>query len=123
MSKAQYTKGIWERHPMSYKKPFIVTPREGEEPWVAYNHDIGVGELRICTVIMQTAKSGYPHVTTQEECDANARLIAAAPELLEIALGLNEAMKSPHGEFQNRCAILADKARAAIAKATGEEYV
>lgn len=55
--------------------------------------------------------------TSAVELEANARLIAAAPELLEAleALTANYADVEPGGSKN------VDKARAAIAKATGEQ--
>jgi hypothetical protein len=49
---------------------------------------------------------------TEDETEANARLIAAAPDLLE-ALQAMLSVGQPEG--------LAEKARAAIAKAEGQE--
>lgn len=52
---------------------------------------------------------------TDVECEANARLIAAAPELLENLIGCMEALASHVPDcVEVQCA------RAAIAKATGE---
>lgn len=57
-----------------------------------------------------------------EEAKANARLIAAAPELLAALVALDEAFCSNNDtrqeRHQSRLALIA--ARAAIAKATGE---
>ena len=58
---------------------------------------------------------------SEQEADANARLIAAAPELLEALEMCTKAMASVLPDF-NPCDQAAyDKARAAIAKAKGEE--
>ena len=51
--------------------------------------------------------------TSAVELDANARLIAAAPELLEFV----EGWLATQGSDEN---YMTEKARAAIAKATGE---
>lgn len=52
----------------------------------------------------------------KDQCEANARLIAAAPELLEALLQIIQDAKSPEvGAYLNL-----KLARAAIAKATGE---
>jgi hypothetical protein len=49
-------------------------------------------------------------------CEANARLIAAAPELLEALQGIMEWMKQHHPKAHSN----SHKAHAAIAKATGQ---
>ena len=54
---------------------------------------------------------------TDEEAEANARLIAAAPELLEALQMFLDDYESSEGDAQS-CARVA---RAAIAKATGEQ--
>lgn len=55
-----------------------------------------------------------------DETLANARLIAAAPELLE---ALEELLSAPQlrGEMAFNLRLRVEKARAAIAKATGEQ--
>jgi hypothetical protein len=60
---------------------------------------------------------------TVEEWDANARLMAAAPELLEALQSfLNWSDSVYYGEDTRRELVRAkDKARAAIVKATGEQ--
>ncbi len=58
-----------------------------------------------------------------EFCEANARLIAAAPELLEALKKFNEAATVTESalEFSQMCDTFIEDARAAIAKATGEQ--
>ena len=80
---AEHTPGPWSLHKLSKgNEPFIVESENGET-WVAYSQSVGHGDMLVADVMMMTAKSGYPCVGNREECDANARLIAAAPELLE----------------------------------------
>ena len=55
------------------------------------------------------------------ECEANARLIAAAPDLLEALEMCTKAMASVLPDFNPYDQAAYDKARAAIAKAKGEE--
>ena len=56
---------------------------------------------------------------TDEECDANARLIAAAPELLKALQAALDALRGSAGfdEINNA----KKQVKAAIAKATGEK--
>jgi hypothetical protein len=74
------------------------------------------GAIEICL-----AEGGEPYgknlfsVPPIEEAHANARLIAAAPDLLEALKAILEDMDSEHGTDYDYA-----KARAAIAKATGE---
>jgi len=59
------------------------------------------------------------HGRTEEEAQANARLIAAAPDLLE---ALEAIMDSDLWEWNGSAAFwLQDKVKAAIAKAKGEQ--
>ena len=55
----------------------------------------------------------YP---SESESVANARLIAAAPELYEVARQISEYQLEGEGDLKG----IAQRARAAIAKATGE---
>lgn len=79
---------------------------------------IDSGELPMkVVVICSTENSGY---IPREEAEANARLIAAAPDLLEACQAILAEHDNPNGH-----AILfdsvADILRAAVAKATGGE--
>jgi len=58
----------------------------------------------------------FPEIRNYDELEANARLISAAPELLEALEGLMEAETYCSGETAAW-----DKARAAIRKVRGEE--
>lgn len=67
-------------------------------------------ELIVCT----TSRDNFFKPETQEQNDANARLIAAAPELLEALKDAVCALDCCGKDYP-----AAEKARAAIAKATG----
>lgn len=83
-------------------------------PWTvnAYN-EIESGAVRICSVDIEETNAGL----NGGEGQANARLIAAAPDLLE-ALKYCAAVCA--GEVMNKNGLInaLEKARAAIAKAT-----
>lgn len=82
-------------------------------PWIHHPEDNIITTKGDCKLIECQARS--LHVSTSER-DANARLIAAAPELLEVLVDV----MFRHVPFSNK-AEYAEKARAAIAKATGEQ--
>jgi len=66
-------------------------------------------------------KSGRPNFTSFVELDANAHLIASAPELyeaLELALATIERLAVRHGPFCSADGTM-DVVRAALAKARG----
>jgi hypothetical protein len=93
-------------------------------PW-RWDHESNVGNLIVDpernAVATFQARSHLKWAEQQAEREANARLIAAAPELLEALKGLEQwydaEVEPPHREFFN--AAIA-KARAAIAKAEGK---
>lgn len=97
-------------------------------PWACHNTPtpfiyVNAGGLPICQIYTSTA-----HGQSMGEQFANARLIAAAPELLEAAklvLEWYEAEDNHSGtDFYQRmqmCRDSEDAIRAAIAKATGEQ--
>ena len=90
-------------------------------PWAVYlpEHDVTARDEdadRTITVALMSSDE------SEEICEANARLIAAAPDLLEAAIDLVQqvaAYDRLHGK--DSCAIDPDALRAAIAAATGEE--
>ena len=103
---AKQTPGQWAYH--NTPTPFI---------------HVAAGGLPICEIYTSTA-----HGQSMGEQFANARLIAAAPELLEAAklvLEWYEAEDNHSGtDFYQRmqmCRDSEDAIRAAIAKATGEQ--
>ena len=104
MSAAKFTPGPWVQHPSF---PWII--KQDQRP-IADAED-GV------TVCNTTAHEGSGFFPTPEEGRANARLIAAAPELLEALQWALDAMaaRNPVWTEGERYAA----ARAAIAKATG----
>ena len=87
------------------------SPRIIKKDYRAIGSDAGF----LIASTMGNDNSGF--YASEQEADANARLIAAAPELLE---ALEELITATQHLDQCHQAT-ADKARAAIAKAKGEE--
>ena len=104
MSKAKHTEGPWTLRPLNEEigEYEIVGPRHSDE----------TGESEYIAVVC----GGLP------ESEANARLIAAAPELLEALEELLSAVDKACGTAIPRGSFSAARkaARDAIAKATGE---
>jgi hypothetical protein len=97
MTTTQHTTGPWE-----YREAI-----PGEPTVIAKNNACRVAET--CEMPGQD----------ENERRANARLIAAAPELLAALIELERVESSPHSETLRFLA--REQAREAIAKATGEE--
>lgn len=104
-----------------------MTQKHTDGPWVVFEEGgiIGVtpsGQNRGKGDVAHF--SGFDSARTLEEERANARLSAAAPELLEAlvsVMGLQDNTSPFGGELQqDRIDRALDAARAAIAKATGE---
>lgn len=98
MKEFKGTKGKWNYH---------VTQNKNDRPY----HNIQKGDWGDAIALL------YPHHVTEEELEANAKLIAAAPEMLEVIL-----------EIYNECRFRSDiisfevskKLKPIITKALGE---
>lgn len=114
-SAAAFTPGPW------FLNPRPETDRDGGQPVCTY----GLGNGRNCIANVWGMASAR---VIDDAAMANARLIAAAPELLEALLGILEGIEDESGPndgvdgvvliplFESQIAT----ARAAIAKATGQ---
>lgn len=91
------------------------SPRIIQKDYRAIGSDAGF----LIASTMGHDNSGF--YASEQEADANARLIAAAPELLEALEACTKAMASVLPDFNPYDQAAYDKARAAIAKAKGEE--
>lgn len=101
-------------------------------PWGCDGTEVYAEHLSICTAY-RARLDDEGNYMPNAEVNANARLIAAAPELLaalraakEFIAGHNECMDrtSPHGgdqEWYAHCDSLFSDCKAAIAKAEGRE--
>ena len=103
---AQHTPGPWEQSIKGYDTEFL----EGEWEIAICAVDKGDGDLPPMIAAVTNLS------LVDEEAEANAKLISAAPELL---YALQELMTCKHGEFCDHYPAAYKKARAAIAKATG----
>jgi hypothetical protein len=99
---AQHTPGPWD-----YDMDYIVAPDpNGRHP------DIYIAEI--------AHSDDEGRVASYEQQDANRRLIAAAPELLEQLTLLADHLETPtHGLTEAMRKLRSKEARAAIAKAKG----
>ena len=121
MTKAQHTPGPWEAYPVQVTGTNALTYQIEAE-----DNQLGNSARRVATLIRgDFSPNGHlPYNASEEE--ANARLIAAAPELLE-ALESFVRWTERHNLNMadlidgNRCECpVVINARAAIAKAKGE---
>lgn len=104
----KHTKGPWGLHP-SYGAGEVkrVAPKPSDEFFPAFNAleiNIASGEKLIGSVLMYSPviEGGWPRVENEEECRANANLIFAAPDLLEVArLGV-QMREAQARYFKNR---------------------
>lgn len=101
MTQAKNTPGPWMQHP--------------NYPWIIKECNAPISDEGV-TVASTTAHESSGFFPSIEQGRANARLIAAAPELLEALIDAVCALECCGKDYQ-----AAEKARAAITKATGVE--
>ncbi len=113
---SKHTPGPWTEHVMTDR-----SVRNIEGRFETADITIGSGETMVAVTEMRRAigdhSIGYPCAKTVEEMEANARLIAAAPELLASLSAMLTYFGMDEDEWSKP---VVDKARAAIAKATGQ---
>lgn len=108
MSGAQHTAGPWSAEtPMGESAPIIVPAGLQAYEW---------GEENIIATLGSTLEDLPPRSAAQRRMDANARLIAAAPDLLEALLLAHGALSGANMDMR----AVEAKTRAAIAKALGQ---
>jgi hypothetical protein len=76
------------------------------ESWDFTHTYVAQGEKIIAQVQQQSKSKGWPSVESVDEMWANARLIAAAPDLLEALQSLAHPMASDE-DLQNALAVIA----------------
>lgn len=116
-----HTPGPWSFHAYGNPEPMKCKSQGVEFEYATYC--IGSGEKLLADVRYQTNSNGYPHVDDLAEFAANARLIAAAPDLLEaLELLLDGCVEVNHdGSVENYLHHTeVDRAREAVRKARGE---
>ena len=112
--KKNHTSGPWCIHRGYLNAPTMKITGDDGESWEFTHTHIGSGDTIIAQVQHQTKDSGWPHVHDVEEMWANARLIAAAPEILDALKGLLEVVEE---NYDNRHEV--EAALHAISKAEG----
>lgn len=96
-----------------------MTAKHTPGPWSMFSNGFAVG---VCTHDSDVAWTFFEDrglldtARSRDEDEANARLIAAAPDLLQACIYLAEGI-----EACGLTGVYLDQARAAIAKATGEQ--
>ena len=105
-----HTSGPWCIHRGYANAPTMKIKGNDGRSWEFTHTHIGQGEKIIAQVQHQTKDSGWPHVHDVNEMWANARLIAAAPEMLDALKTLIDGIE--HLDIHG-----AEYARQVIAKA------
>lgn len=125
MSEVEHTPGPWGSHPFSNPESGLEVTSDNGQEWTWWKLCVGSGQTIVATCEANTEikNEGYPFPRTYDEAEANARLIAAAPELLEALQAIiqreNDFNRWGQGTLIGDS--VADDARRAIAKATGKE--
>ena len=113
MSKVKHTPGPWEFETWQYRSP-ETGKMDKRVPCVCSS----LREMRIAALDSDEGNSPNPYTFTLEEAEANARLIAAAPDLLEAC---KSALVLIQGCTVYKDMSTAKELMAPIAKAEGEE--
>jgi hypothetical protein len=107
--------------------PWTVRHDQGN-PYVSADHGKPWNYSVVCSLYEDVTPSDSvtigPWLKANENAEANALLIAAAPDLLDVVKEANaelERLNDPRGFVSIRQMRIMEKARAAIAKATGGE--
>lgn len=110
---ANHTPGPWNIHPSYPLDTPISSCKRAIDPFDFWDARVAQGEKLIAEVSYQSTTAGFPRVTDIDEAKANALLIVAAPEMLEVLKSYVIDDPCAPGDKRLLAAI------AVIAKATG----
>jgi hypothetical protein len=114
---SKHTPAPWNIHPNYTEiKPLAVVQEDGRG-FVAWATYVARGTKIIAEVRGNSSSMGWGFVDNQFEIEANARLIASAPELLEALKDIIDNISKCPCEVDDNDILLWDNARRAIAKA------
>jgi hypothetical protein len=122
---AKHTPGPWGAHPhMDGKPDFSGNVTDCSPEFVAHTVYIGAGETLLAEVSAYRFTDGmgvgYPRVSDFAENVANARLIAAAPDLLATLESVLRLQKVEEIESYGHIEPILHNARVSIARAKGQ---
>jgi hypothetical protein len=89
------TPGPWTVHPYSTVAAGTIAATDKRPGWTYRDIIIGAGETIVARVESSTIPpemAGYPRVREDQEAEANARLIMAAPDLLAVLHEVREVL-------------------------------
>ena len=101
-----HTNGPWCIHRAYANAQTIAVTDDDGGSWDFTHTYVSQGDKIVAEVHHQSKDSGWPHVHDVEEMWANARLIAAAPEMLEALRNLTHPMASDE-DLQHALAVIA----------------
>ncbi|EPI2106585.1 TPA: hypothetical protein ACKRWH_003773 [Providencia rettgeri] len=102
--------------------PWVTLPEESDRPYIRVRGTVLGGRYKVANVLTPNHKGVDPREA--KETRANAHLIAAAPELLEVLIDIVEMQSKNYGNGTTtyiKLKKLAEKANLAITKALGQQ--
>jgi hypothetical protein len=119
-----HTLGPWCIHRAYANAQTMTVTEDDRESWDFTHTYIAQGEKIIAQVQQQSKSQGWPSVQSVDEMWANARLIAAAPEMLaaleSLAIGLSpSSVEMQRENLADLCRVCREIAENALAKVRG----